>query len=158
MSRSEKSILNDALVGVTAEPETIAWRNNTGTAWAGKRLNLTPGQIITISDPNGIREPRRYRATQATTIMLESQPVSFGLVGSGDILGASAGRPFSIETKTSKGRQSTEQQRFEVAWRRAGGIYILGRDPDEIVRDLRASLQVTEMQTKCDIPDLLADL
>lgn len=158
MSRSEKAILNDTLVAVSAEPETIAWRNNTGQAWAGGRVGLITGQVITISDPKGGRPARHITVTQSTTLLLNSQPITFGLPGSGDILGASAGRPLSVEVKDATGRQSDIQKRFEAAWVRAGGIYLLVRSPEEAVAALRAhggrvqpfALQPTEITVETD--------
>lgn len=144
MSRSEKAILNDTLVAISAEPETIAWRNNTGQAWQGKRQNLRVGEMV--------------RVIQGMVVLGEARPITFGLPGSGDILGASAGRPLSIEVKDATGRQSDIQKRFEVAWVRAGGIYLLVRSPEEAVEALRAhggrvqpfSVQPAEITAKTD--------
>lgn len=122
--RSEKAIQNDTLSAVSALPDTICWRNNTGQAWAGKRERFYPGTTIPV--PHGV------------VVLTGAQPVSFGLPGSGDILGASAGRPLSIEVKDATGRQSDQQKRFQAAWERAGGVYLLVRDPAEAVAALTA--------------------
>jgi len=122
MSRSEKAILNDTLVQVSALPETICWRNNTGTAWAGRRVDARIGQTIVVKP--------------GMTIIMNAQPVSFGLPGSADIMGASAGRPVAIETKTAIGRQSDLQVNFEAAWTKAGGLYILARSPEDALTAL----------------------
>lgn len=124
MSRSEKAILNDTLVKVSALPETIIWRNNTGTAWAGRRVNVRPGQTLVVKP--------------GMTIIMDAQPISFGLPGSGDAMGASAGRPLAIETKDATGRQTQEQKDFQAAWEAAGGVYILGRDADDIAQRVAA--------------------
>lgn len=131
VGRSEKAILNDTLVSVTAVPETIAWRNNTGQAWAGQRVRLRPGSKIVV-------DGQTYVANANTVLILNAQPVTFGLPGSGDILGATAGRPLSIEVKDATGRQSEQQKAFQRAWEAAGGVYLLVRDPDEAAQQVSA--------------------
>lgn len=42
------------------------------------------------------------------------------------------GRRFCLELKIRKGRQSDEQEKFQVAWERCGGIYEIARTLDEI--------------------------
>jgi hypothetical protein len=62
--------------------------------------------------------------------------VTFGLVGSPDIIGVMRGRAIGIETKSASGRQSITQKRFEQAWRAAGGIYVLARSAAEALDGL----------------------
>lgn len=131
MSASEKSILNDTLEALSALPETFVWRNNTGQAWQGEPVRVIPGRTL-------IMEP-------GMVILRNARPVQFGLVGSGDGIGAHAGYPLMIETKSARGRQRDQQEKCEIAWRKAGGIYVLGHDPEEIVRQVRRQA----------IPDLL---
>lgn len=51
--------------------------------------------------------------------------VSFGLVGSADIIGAFRGRAIAIETKRPKGGVFSEAQlSFARAFTRAGGLYV----------------------------------
>ena len=99
---SESQIMQDILVAVSALPETLVWRHNTG-------IGVTPARTI-------------LRA---------------GLVGSADIIGVSRGRAIAIEVKTPTGKQSEHQRKFEAAWRRAGGQYVLARS----VSDALAALQ-----------------
>jgi hypothetical protein len=124
MKRSEKAILNDTLVAVSALPNTCVWRNNTGEAWQGQRVRFYPGTQIPV--PVG------------TVVLVDARPVSFGLPGSGDILGASHGRPLSIEVKDATGRQSDVQKAFERAWRKAGGVYLLVRNPADAAETVAA--------------------
>jgi hypothetical protein len=119
---SEKSILNDTLVAVSAVPETLAYRNNTGSAWQGRRVDVSPGQTVVVQPGMVILAAARF--------------ISFGLPGSADIMGASGGRPLAIETKTLTGTQQELQRNFERAWIRAGGLYILVRSPQEAVSRL----------------------
>lgn len=67
--------------------------------------------------------------------------VRFGLKGSGDIIGACAGRPFAVDGKTGKAVQKPHQVAFERRWTRAGGIYILSRSVDDVTRVLRPLIQ-----------------
>lgn len=125
MSRSEKNILNSTLVAVSSLPDTLIWRNNTGQAWQGGRVQARVGGTITV-------EP-------GMVILKNARPVSFGLVGSADIIGAIQGRPTAIETKAQRGGQSTEQLAFERQWTRAGGLYVLARSEDEALEGVLAA-------------------
>lgn len=123
MSRSEKSILNEALVLVSALPDTLAWRNNTGMAWQGQQRPLRVGQTI--------------RVERGMVLLFDARPITFGLPGSADILGVSGGRAFGIETKALWGKQAEQQKRFEAAFKRAGGVYGLAYTPEQAVAILR---------------------
>ncbi len=115
--RSEKSILNAALVDVTALPDVMAWRNNTGQAWQGTQLSLAVGRSITIA--------------RGMLVLADARPITFGLPGSADILGVQRGRAFALEGKARTGRQRDTQARFQAAFERAGGLYGLFRSEDE---------------------------
>lgn len=120
---SEKSILNDILVDLSAEPETLVWRNNTGMGWQGRELHLRIGQTFTV-------EPRMK-------ILAEARPVKFGLPGSSDIIGVSRRYPLAVEVKDEDGAQDRQQILFERAWTKVGGIYILARSREEATTKLR---------------------
>jgi hypothetical protein len=120
---SEKRILNEGLVAVSCEPDVLAWRNNSGQAWQGTRLIAGIGQTIHV------------RA--GMTILVDSRPITFGLPGSGDILGVASGLAIALEAKTDTGRQSDQQKKFQAAFERAGGRYGLFRSPEEAVAHLR---------------------
>ena len=129
--KSEKARLNEILVAVSAEPETLIYRNNTGQAWQGERVRVRAGQKIEIM-PGMI-------------LLLNARPISFGLVGSGDAMGASRGRPVAIEVKTEEGRQEVDQCNFQVAWQQAGGLYLLVRSAEEAVAMLRRKPTLDEL-------------
>ena len=63
--------------------------------------------------------------------------VQFGLVGSGDILGCYRKRAVSIEAKTATMKQSQAQIRFQSAWEKAGGVYILARSAEDALKGLQ---------------------
>lgn len=117
MSRSEKAIQNDILMDLSALDGGVFWRNNTGQAWQGQRLNLAPGAMVHM-------EP-------GMVVLRGARPIDFGLKGSADIMGAYCQRPVAVEVKTETGRQETDQRYFEQAWVKAGGLYVLARSVDE---------------------------
>jgi hypothetical protein len=123
--RSEKAIQNDTLVELTREfhPTGMFWRNNTGMAWAGEKMRVGVGQMVRI-------EP-------GMTVLRNARPLTAGVPGSPDILGADRGRPVGIEVKDAKGQQREAQVKFERAWVKAGGLYILARSPEEAIQGLR---------------------
>lgn len=99
---SETQIMQDILVAVSALPETLVWRHNTGVG-----------------------------VTRARTILRA------GLPGSADIIGVSRGRAVAIEVKTASGRQSEQQRKFQAAWERARGVYVLARSVDDVLAALQ---------------------
>jgi len=126
-SPSEKKIQNDALVGITALPETMAWRHNTGQAWQGRAVDVPVGHTI--------------RVTPGMKILADARPVKFGLEGSADVIGATRRKPLAVELKTATGPQRTAQLLFERAWTKVGGIYILARSADEAIERTRKAAQ-----------------
>ncbi len=63
--------------------------------------------------------------------------------GLGDIMGTYRGRSVAIETKTKRGTQRTSQIRFQNAFERAGGIYIIARSVEDALTAL-AHLEVSD--------------
>lgn len=63
--------------------------------------------------------------------------MSFGLVGSGDLVGVCRGRAVVIEVKAGRDRQRPEQVAFQRAWERAGGLYVIARTVEDAVVALR---------------------
>ena len=120
--RSEKAIQNDTLVELSALEGGMFWRNNTGQGWVGKRVEARVGSTIKV--------------TQDMVILTAARPITFGLPGSADILGAYRGVPCAVEIKAANGRQSQQQKAFETVWTRAGGLYVLARSPAEAVDGL----------------------
>lgn len=122
MARSEKAIMNEALVKASALPDTLVYRQNTGTAWQGRIIHVPAGQYI--------------RVEYGMKVIADARPVSFGLEGAGDIVGVSKGKPIQAEIKTEIGQQREVQMHFERAWVKAGGVYILARSADELVNKI----------------------
>ena len=76
------------------------------------------------------------RIEPGMVVLRNARPIKFGLPGSGDILGAHAGRPVAVEMKDERGAQRELQKNFERSWVKAGGIYILARSSEEAVNGL----------------------
>jgi hypothetical protein len=123
VAKSEQRILQETLVAVTALPDVMAWRNNTGMAWQGQKISRAPGAMVKVE--------------RGLVILLEARPISFGLEGSPDIIGVSAGRGFGLEMKAARGRLEDSQPRFRRAWERAGGLYGVPRSVEEALEILR---------------------
>lgn len=66
------------------------------------------------------------------------QLIRFGCPGSADILGIMApdGRFLAIEVKSDTGRQSDQQRHFQAMVENHGGLYILARSVDDVLRRL----------------------
>jgi hypothetical protein len=54
--------------------------------------------------------------------------------GTPDLLGVWNGCALAIEVKVAKGRQSHEQKMFQRAWEARGGLYILARSVDDVLK------------------------
>ena len=68
------------------------------------------------------------------------QVIKFGTPGQGDLRCVIDGLAIEIEVKTETGRQSKAQKNYEAALRRAGGIYILARSPEDALEQLRCQM------------------
>lgn len=64
--------------------------------------------------------------------------VSFGLLGSPDIIGCYRGRFIGIEVKSSIGKQRTAQINFQRAFERSGGVYVIARSPADALAAIEA--------------------
>lgn len=117
---AESRILKESLVGVSALPLTLCWRNNTGMAWQSNEQVKAPiGGMVRV-------EP-------GMVILRNARPVRFGLPGSGDAVGVTNGEAWVVETKTPTGPQAELQRKFGAAWSRCGGHYQLARSPEQAV-------------------------
>lgn len=126
MRQSEKAIQNETLVALSELPETLVFRNNTGSAWQGRRVKLPVGSMVEVED--------------GMVILRNARPVRFGLEGSADIVGSHKGHALMTEIKAELGVQAQVQRDFEVAWKKAGGIYIIARSPSEAIEKLHIEL------------------
>lgn len=124
--KSEKAIQAETLVGVTALPGVMAWRENSGFAWVGREVKARVGSMI--------------RVTPTMKILEEARPLRAGVPGIADIMGVAEGSGFALEVKDAEGRQEVSQMRFQAAFEKAGGVYRVVRDAGEAVDFLRATV------------------
>ncbi|TWI38242.1 hypothetical protein IQ24_00380 [Paracoccus sulfuroxidans] len=64
--------------------------------------------------------------------------------GTADILGTIDGRSVAIECKAARGAQRETQKRFQAAFEKAGGVYIISKDPDRVCEDLKNEMKRNE--------------
>jgi hypothetical protein len=60
----------------------------------------------------------------------------FGAKGSPDIIAVVRGQFVGVEVKGSDGRQSADQKKFEEDLTKAGGIYILAKSLDDVIKGM----------------------
>ena len=66
--------------------------------------------------------------------------IRFGTPGAPDIVCVMQGRYIGIEVKDIKGRLSDNQKRFQESLEAAGGIYLIARDVDEVIKYIEQAL------------------
>ncbi len=62
-------------------------------------------------------------------------------VGHPDVVFCAAGTVVLVEWKAPRGQLRPEQERFRDAWRAAGGLHLLARDPAQCCLDLAGMVQ-----------------
>ena len=69
-----------------------------------------------------------------------------GVKGSPDIYAVINGQIIGIEVKAAKNPQSQQQYEFQIAFEKAGGIYILARRLEDVGLGLAAALQLAKVK------------
>lgn len=84
------------------------------------------------------RDLRIWRSNCGAARTRTGRVVRFGVKGQADISGilAPTGKRIEIEAKSATGRQSEQQRRFQAMIEKHGGIYILARSVDDVLREL----------------------
>jgi hypothetical protein len=72
--------------------------------------------------------------------------VRSGIPGMADIGGIFRGHSVQVEVKTPTGRLSKEQKRWKTAVEKAGGIFITGRNPADVLDSLAALIDATSSE------------
>jgi len=78
--------------------------------------------------------------------MTHHETIRCGVPGMADIGGMYQGKAIQIEVKTSNGRLSVEQKRWKNAVERAGGVFVLARNPAEALSTLAALLDAQSVE------------
>ena len=128
--KKETRLMKQGQVDHGSRRDVRLFRNNVGQAWQGRRLKYKPGDY--------------HKVERGDVILSEARPVQFGLAeGSGDLIGGKVvtitpdmvGQPIlvflSIETKTEKGRLSTEQKKWIQFVQLFGGIAGVARTAED---------------------------
>jgi hypothetical protein len=81
----------------------------------------------------------RVHLDRVSVALVTRGPRSFrsAPVGFPDLIGCAAGRALAIEVKSATGRQRPEQRAWQKRWESAGGIYLLARDVDVTVAEVK---------------------
>lgn len=78
----------------------------------------------------------KFRPLEGGGRIIQSAPE-----GTPDLLGVLLpGKAFGIEVKTAKGQQRDAQKKWQAAWERRGGIYVLARSLEDVARGLDITL------------------
>ena len=134
--KPERVIQSEVMLAASNQGYTL-WRNNTGSAWQGKRTNADRATLIL---PGGTK-----RILDRAIVLENPRPVSFGLCdGSSDLIGLkrvtitpdmvgqTVAQFTAIEVKSRTGRVSGAQHHFIAFVERAGGLAQVARDPGDI--------------------------
>lgn len=111
-ARTEAAIQQQIQLAIGSRPDTRIWRQNAGR-W------------FHVPDPCPRCRPKGRWIAGAPT-------------GAADLSGVHKGRCLQIEVKSATGTQRTEQVRWENMVVSQGGIYLLARSPEEVVKALEA--------------------
>jgi hypothetical protein len=79
-----------------------------------------------------------YRRNVGVARTIRGEMVRFGIPGQADIGGIYRGRAVEVEVKTDDGRLSAAQKRWMMAVERAGGVFVVARNPADALEALAA--------------------
>lgn len=129
MTISESTIQARILTEIGALPWLRIWRNNTGQAWTGNRVEQIRGHTKVSVGPGDV-------------VIRRAHPIRFGLPGSADLTGVinPTGQRLEIEVKTPTGRQSKTQKNYQEMIESMGGIYILARSETTVREQILSQL------------------
>lgn len=60
--------------------------------------------------------------------------------GTADIVGTVQGRSVAVECEAARGAQRETQRKWQETFERAGGVYIISRDPETVCSSLTAAI------------------
>lgn len=107
---TETNIQSAVLLAVGSRHDCMAWRNQTG----GFRAMDNPQRIVKVGTP-GAPDILSVVAVKITP----------------DMVGKTVGVAVGIEVKTPTGKQREEQTKWQAAFEKRGGIYLLSRGPEQ---------------------------
>ena len=124
------------LLGVTAtDPELLKLLNSTPKPAPKKKKSKAPeGKVV--KECLALLRAMQIFAWRNNTgaVQVSDRFIRYGKKGSADIIGVLRphGQFFAVECKSSTGKQSLDQQIFQVRVQENGGIYMLVRSAEEL--------------------------
>lgn len=106
----ETNIQNAIIIKIGERADTMVWRNHTGAF----RAMDNPQRIVQV----GLVGSPDILSVVAVTITPE-------------MVGKTVGVAVGIEVKTATGRQSEQQKKWQKAFEKKGGVYLLARSPEQ---------------------------
>lgn len=101
-------------------------------------VSLTNNLLLAISDAYG-----RSACVQRINVIVartHNRTVRSATPGTADVVGVVESRAIACEIKAGRDRMRPAQLLFQQAWERAGGIYLIVRDVDQAMAELRERL------------------
>jgi len=127
MSTPANRLTSELLIAIPkAFPFIRLWRSNTGGAVPMAVVRVACALIRTGKIEAGIQMLQR--------------PTKFGVVGGADlsgIVGPPCGRRLEIEVKAGADKQRPDQEAFQGMIEALGGLYLVARDVDGCLEELR---------------------
>ena len=147
---AESKILKQTILRLAAVPGVRIWRMNAGKGY-GAGIVVKAMRLLWSGD-----------ARAALELLKRSRPIEFGVVGQADAAGivGPEGWRLDIECKTEDGKQRAAQKLYGAMIDSHGGIYMIVRDADKAVEDLKAILTArrSSVDGRCQPERLTGDL
>lgn len=110
MARNEETDIANSILLELSGPECLAWKQTVGAF----RAYHNPQRVVSVGVP-GMADIMTVRAVTITP----------------DMVGKTIGVAVAHEVKTKNGDQRDTQRKWQAAFEKRGGIYLLTRSPDQ---------------------------
>jgi hypothetical protein len=160
VSKLEQDIMREVLIALGQRDDVIIWRQNTGAATfggvTGEEMKTLLATLCNSSVPLAKKVEAAIRSLREW-ITRATNYVRFGMKGQADCtgvlilcteMGNNIGVRLEVETKSEKGRQTTQQKDFAHMMKSAGVIYLLVRSADDAVQQLEMAKGQIEVLIK----------
>jgi hypothetical protein len=130
MANNANDLTNKLLVEIPKRLSARCWRQNVGS---GYPVAAVQGAIHALEAGN---------IALALKVLRNSRPIAFGQAGLPDIDGIAApsGRRIGVEVKFGKDKMRPEQERCREMYERHGGLYIVARDVEQAMDEIKKGL------------------
>jgi len=127
---AEASFMADVRLALGLRQDIFMFRINTGKFLPIDWRPGMPKRVIESAPPG---TPDLLGVQQLAVSMIEP-------ADPGRLVDRYIGRAFAIETKHGKGQQREVQKRWQEAWEKRGGLYILAYTMDDVISGLGIEL------------------